>query len=303
MICKPVSLKWVFIYKLNKNGFLNKYKARLVVKGDLQEMNTQNVYAVTLTFKVFHSLMALVAAFGLKTRQLNAVNAFLNAKNDESIYCFLSDGYRRPEKIMKVLRAFYGQRKSSLLWLRTLSMKCIEMRLHQISNESWLFINGNSIILFFYVNDIVIASRPDQRDNVDFYVKRLMKMFEIRNLDSMKFFLEVRIIRKKGTVSLMQNIYIEKLMKKYEIDPINMKAFVASIPVDLEAFDDEFDIADTHQYRKMIGSICYSAVGTRPDIVKAASKLSEFLINPGLGYMKAVMQCLCYLYATKSLEI
>ena len=78
-------------------------------------MDIQDVYAATLTFKVFRSLMTLVAVFDLKTRQLNAVNAFLNAKNDESIYCFLSDGYRRSEKIMKILRAFYDQRKSLLL--------------------------------------------------------------------------------------------------------------------------------------------------------------------------------------------
>lgn len=94
-------LKWVFTH----NGFLSKYKARLVVRGDLQEMNTQNVYAATLAFKVFHSLIDLVAAFGLETRQLDAVNAILNAKNDDSVYCFLSDGYRQAGKVKKVLRA------------------------------------------------------------------------------------------------------------------------------------------------------------------------------------------------------
>ena len=85
------------------------------MKKDLQEMNTQNVYAVILAFKVFRSLMAFVAAFELKTRQLNAVNAFLNAPNDEKIYCFLPDDYKQPEKIMKMLRALYDQRKSPLL--------------------------------------------------------------------------------------------------------------------------------------------------------------------------------------------
>ena len=55
-------LKWVFTYKTDSDGYLAKFKARLVVRGDLQQDNAQDVYAVTLAFKVFRALMALVAA-------------------------------------------------------------------------------------------------------------------------------------------------------------------------------------------------------------------------------------------------
>ena len=110
-----MSLEWIFTYKIDENNFLHKYKARFVVRGDFQELNTQDVYAATLIFKIFRSLMTLMTAFDLKTRQLNAINAFLNAKNDESIYCFLSNDYRQSEKMMKVFRTLYGQKKSPLL--------------------------------------------------------------------------------------------------------------------------------------------------------------------------------------------
>jgi hypothetical protein len=59
--------------------------------------------------------MTLVAAFNLKTRQLNAINAFLNAHNDELIYCQMYDDYRLDEKVIKIIQALYEQRKSSLL--------------------------------------------------------------------------------------------------------------------------------------------------------------------------------------------
>lgn len=101
----------------------------------------------------------------------------------------------------------------------------------------------------------------------------------------------------------MQDSYIKNLMKKYGIDIINLKVPVVSIPVDLKAFDDETDIVNTHQYRKIIELICYSIVNIRLDIAKTASKLSEFFINLGLNHMKAAMQCLCYLYATRYLAI
>lgn len=105
----------MFTDKLNENDFLNKYKTRFVMKKNFQKMNIQDVYATKLIFKVFCFLMIFVIAFDLKTQQLNAINVFLNAKNNESIYCFLFDNYRRPKKIMKIFRTLYNQRKSSLL--------------------------------------------------------------------------------------------------------------------------------------------------------------------------------------------
>jgi hypothetical protein len=78
-------------------------------------IDPQNVYAITLTSKVFRILMTLIAAFNLKTRQLNAINVFLNAHNDEPIYCQMPDDYRLDEKVIKIIRALYEQRKSPLL--------------------------------------------------------------------------------------------------------------------------------------------------------------------------------------------
>jgi hypothetical protein len=112
---KIIPLKWVFTYKNDSDGYLTKYKARIVVRGDLQDADPQDVYAATLASKVFRLLMALVAAFHLETRQLDAVNAFLNAHNDEPVYCQMPDGYRLDDKCYKIIRALYGQRKSPLL--------------------------------------------------------------------------------------------------------------------------------------------------------------------------------------------
>jgi hypothetical protein len=153
---KIISLKWVFIYKNDSNDYLTKYKARIVVRDDLQNVDSQDVYAATLTSKIFRMLMTLMIAFHLKTRQLDVVNAFLNAHNDEFIYCQMSDEYRLDDKCYRVIKALYDQRKSFLLWLRILIIKSLELRLKLISEKSCLFIsNKDDIIMFFYVNDII----------------------------------------------------------------------------------------------------------------------------------------------------
>jgi hypothetical protein len=104
---KIISLKWMFIYKNDSNDYLTKYKARIMMRDDLQDADSQNVYAVTLTSKIFRVLMTLVIAFRLKTRQLNVVNAFFNAHNDESVYCQMSDDYRLDDKCYRIIKALY----------------------------------------------------------------------------------------------------------------------------------------------------------------------------------------------------
>jgi hypothetical protein len=58
-------LKWVFLYKFNKDGYLYKFKARLVVRGDLQH-KYRDIYAATLVARVFRLLIAIAAAFSLQ---------------------------------------------------------------------------------------------------------------------------------------------------------------------------------------------------------------------------------------------
>jgi hypothetical protein len=87
-----------------------------VIRDDLQKVdNVQNVYAATLASKIFRMMMTLIADFHLKIRQLDVVNVFLNVFNDEKIYCHMSNEYKNFKKILKLLRALYDQRKSSLL--------------------------------------------------------------------------------------------------------------------------------------------------------------------------------------------
>jgi hypothetical protein len=85
------------------------------MREDLQDADSQNVYTATLVSKVFRLLMTLMIAFHLKTRQLDAVNAFFNAHNDEFVYCQMSDDYRLDDKCYKIIKALYDQRKSLLL--------------------------------------------------------------------------------------------------------------------------------------------------------------------------------------------
>jgi len=58
-------LKWVFKYKFNSDGYLQKLKAQLCVHRDLQ-ITKEETYAATLAARIFRALMAIAAAFDLE---------------------------------------------------------------------------------------------------------------------------------------------------------------------------------------------------------------------------------------------
>jgi hypothetical protein len=76
----PIPTRFIHKIKFDKEGYLVKFKACLVVHGDLQTKQEEDTYAATLTSRVFRILMALIAYFNLEARQFNTINAFLNTK-------------------------------------------------------------------------------------------------------------------------------------------------------------------------------------------------------------------------------
>ena len=120
----------------------------------------------------------------------------------------------------------------------------------------------------------------------------------------MKFFLKIRIIRNfdQNTVAIVQNAYMKKLIKKYDIDVV-VKTSFSFFSDDFTKHENEIDSIRVHIYKKKIESICYSIVIIRLDVVKAVFKLFEFLINPDSNHLAAANQCIRYLYAIRFLEI
>jgi hypothetical protein len=105
-----------------------------------------------------------------------------------------------------------------LLWLRILIDKCIEFELNFIFDEFCLFFDDNEILMFFYVNDIVFAFIASREKNAENLIRRLKDIFDMKSLNSLNFFLDVRILQKLDTIWLIQKFYMNKLIKNYVIN-------------------------------------------------------------------------------------
>jgi hypothetical protein len=161
--------------------------------------------------------------------------------------------------------------------------------------------------MFFYVNDVIFAYKVDRQKTADQLIARFNKMFEFRDLKEIKHFLEIRIIiqdeNDDRAVYLVQNAYVDKLMKEYEIRESAKVQISFSSSSTLAKYDEEIDQQRMHEYRQKMNSICYSATMIRSNIAKTASKLIEFLINSESDHLIAANHCMRYLQNIKHLRI
>jgi hypothetical protein len=294
---------WVFTYKFDTDGFLVKFKARLVVRGDLQPASDKDNYAATLAARVFRSLVAITAQFDLDIHQLDAVNAFTNSKLDELVYVRFPDGFEQPGFCLQLQRALYGLRQSPLLWFTDLTATLIKLGLRPVPEAECLYVS-NKLIVFFYVDDIAILSRPSDYDEYVNFRTKLLEFYEMRDLGALKWFLGIRLIRDRTMrkIWLCQDSYIDKVARNFGL--INKKAPTTPMVTDeLLPYTGTATPQEIYAYQCKIGSIMYPTTITRPDVARTANKLSEFLRNPSPEHHAAADRAICYLYNTRFLAL
>jgi hypothetical protein len=186
---------WVFTYKFGPDGFLQKHKARICVRGDLQQTHpSDDFYAATLAAKTFCVLAAITATFDLEAQQFDAVNAFTNSHLDKPIFVSMPQGYGRSDECLKLLRALYGLRQSPKLWLKEFTKTLLELSFRQVPGSECLFMSDH-LLLFFYVDDIVVLYRCSAEAQFRVFHAALLDLYEMRELGDLKWFLNSRIKR------------------------------------------------------------------------------------------------------------
>lgn len=300
---RTIPLTWVFKYKFDEQGFLSKFKARICARGDLQPVGESNTYAATLAARAFRLLMAIAAYFDLDAYQLDAVNAFLNSPIDEEVYVQYPDGFKIPGQSLRLKKALYGLRRSPFLWHKHFSQTLVSMGLKPILEEPCIYTN-DWLVVFFYVDDIVLLARPKHRSRLQEFIRKLREKYEMHDLGELKWFLGIRVIRDRARrkLWLSQAAYCENLMNQTGSSTQRRP----SIPMPtnrLAPHQGQASDESIREYATKVGKINYASTMTRPDVAFAASELSQFSSNPSDEHHHAVNQVMAYLAATHAMAI
>jgi hypothetical protein len=303
---KLLPLKWVFTYKTDSDGFITKYKARICVRGDLQEQSHEDLYAATGAITTFRILMAIVCAFNWVCIQMDAVNAFINAELDEEVFLKWPEGFEEFGTSLRLLRALYGLKRSPKLWFKEISTTLSKLGFTACGDEPCLFIHStHSIYVFVYVDDFLIMG-PRYNEDMVFNLKdQLMKIYQFKDMGNASQFLNIRILRdiKTSQLWLCQDAYFEKLVTRFHLENAKYVATPLSSSFPQEPYDGVATEEQCLAYQQRVGSLIYPSIVTRPDLAFAASRLSQHNRNPSPAHLREADRAIIYAYQTRYLAI
>ena len=118
---KPLGYKWIFKKKMKADGSIDKYKARLVVKGYRQKegLDYFDTYSPVTRITSIRMLIAFASLNNLEIHQMDVKTAFLNGDLEEEIYREQPEGFVAPgqeKKVCKLVKSLYGLKQAQKQW-------------------------------------------------------------------------------------------------------------------------------------------------------------------------------------------
>ncbi|KAJ6258122.1 hypothetical protein Dda_7037 [Drechslerella dactyloides] len=304
--------EWVFKVKRSKteNGELqNKYKARLVIRGDLQPGTDLETYAPVAKLATFRLFITTVAVKDLELHQMDVKAAFLFATVKEEVYMSIPKGYdqRIPQRIrqpgLRINKALYGLRQSPRAWNSDIDDTLKELGYSASQNDGSLYFHRkDSSLILLYVDDLLIAAKTVK--DISKIKEKLKAKYEMTDLNEAKTFLGVSIERDrvKHTVKLHQQLAIDALLARYEMSDCN--PVKTPLRTNLSA-EEGTPLTGTAivWYQQLIGQFMYLMVCTRPDLAFTVGRLAKYNASPKEGHAEAAKRVLRYLKGSKDLGI
>jgi hypothetical protein len=281
---KIIGSRYVYAVKTDSNGEISRFKARLVARGFQQEFGVdyEETFASTLRPESFRFLMSLVPQLKLSTRHLDVVSAFLHTRLEKEVYLAVPDGFILPSGFMgstsdfafKLNRAIYGLPDAGHLWEDTLVSFFEANGFSQSTAEPNIFIRNDEYVAKFVDDLFIFAADPDAIKGI---VQLISDRFRIRDLGEISYALSININRDSDqSISLDQSAYISKLLADFGMSDCKS----ISSPIFDQSQSDLLSKEEAIVYMRLVGSLNYLAVWTRPDLAFACHLLSRRLSAP-----------------------
>ncbi|DAZ94444.1 TPA: hypothetical protein N0F65_002762 [Lagenidium giganteum] len=308
--------RWVFVVKYTTDGRIDRFKARLVIKGFLQQYGVyyDEIFSPVIRMEVLILLLTIAALLDYEVHQMDVKTAFLNGFLKEDIYMAQPEGFQvrgQEHLVCKLVNSLYGLKQAPRVWYETLSAFLLGLGFHKLIKDRCAFMrstNNATCNVAVYVDDLLIIAPTISL--VSEIKSALHSRFSMTDLGEAKHLLGWSIVRNrpKRTMFIHQHKYTTKVLHRFRdlisypiatpSDP-STKLSTAMQPDSIEEQDAMRDVP----YREAVGSVMYLMVGTRPDLAFYIQSVSQYLANPGQEHWKAVIRGLRYLAGTQELGI
>ncbi|GJX99431.1 zinc finger, CCHC-type containing protein [Tanacetum coccineum] len=141
--CRPLGCKWIFKRKLKVDGIVKKLKARLVIQGIKQNIDSQIIH------------------------QMDVKATFLNGELEDEVYINQPLGFillGNENKVCKLVKSLYGLKQAPKQWHQKFDK--VVLSNGYLLNQAGKYVysksdaSGKGVIISLYVNDRIPVSTP-----------------------------------------------------------------------------------------------------------------------------------------------
>ena len=272
--------------------------------------------------KTVRLLLGYVAAKDLEMYQVDINVAYFNALLNEEIDMEFPNGFdllgvdprfkAGSDWVLRLRKALYGLKESARAWNQRIVAFLLKLGFRQLRSDTSCFLRGSNktfIAIVLHVDDQNIMSAS--LELIKNLKSALSSEFGIKDEGDTRFFVGLEVSRDKLARQLklnqpkFSNTVIERLNLQNTQDastPLDTQAQKLHKGQCLETGDEKAEMSK-YPYRKLIGSLMYIMVSTRPDIAYALGLLSSFLSNSGKNHRDAAVRVARYIKATANVGL
>ncbi|KAH9679836.1 hypothetical protein KPL71_026295 [Citrus sinensis] len=292
---KAIGNKWVYKIKRDGNDQVERYRARLVVKGYAQKEGID-----------FNEIFS---------PELDVKTAFLHGELEEEIYMLQPEGFAETGKenlVCRLNKSLYGLKQAPRCWYKRFDSFIMSLGYNRLSSDHCAyykrFEDNDFIILLLYVDDMLVAG--PNKDQVQELKAQLAKEFEMKDLGPANKILGMQIHRDRNNrkIWLSQKNYLKKILRHFNIQ--DCKSIFTPLPVNFKLSSsmcpsNEAERKDMSRvpYASAVGSLMFAMICTRPDIAQAVGAVSRYMANPGGEHWIAVKRVLRYIRGTSDVAL
>jgi len=291
---KTIECKWIYKKKKDMDGNVHIHKAQLVAKGfrQVQGVDYDETFSPVAMLKSVRIILAIAAHFDYEIWQMDVKTAFLNGNLTEDVDMMQPECFVDPTnagKICKLRKSIYGLKQASRSW--NIRFDEVVKGFGFIKNEEEACVykkaSGSSVaFLILYVDDILLIGNDIPM--LDSIKTSLKNSFSMKDLGEAAYILGIKIYRdrSKRLIGLSQDIYIDKVLKRFSMEEAKKGFLPMSHGIHLSKTQcprmaDERECMSKVPYASAIGSIMYAMISTCPDVSYALSVTSRYQSDPG----------------------
>ena len=325
---KAIGVRWTFDYKYQPDGSIirGKEKARLVAQGFSQRAEDYGeTYAPVVKLVSVRILLAFANHHDYEIMSFDVKTAFLHARLPYSIYVKQIPGYPEdnPNTVLRLLVALYGLKQSAYEWYTLLNTIFSDLGLFRCEADHAVFIGRwstppDSSIIMPGSGEPLTLIIPIHVDNglaicnslplYEWFVREISKKVELVCLGPVTNtrYLGQRIIRDRvrRIIRVSQSDLVSDLLEDWGM--MECKTSLVPLPYNLNnlppcspnACPDIPDTDITVAYQRLVGSLTYLAICTRPDLAYTAMALGQYNSSPTRSHLVAAKGVLRYLAGT-----